>query len=66
MWEGVWPYLDPMDSVCLRTASMEWDVPGKYEPHGELLFSSDGDGFQLLELGDRMENRVPKESKVGE
>ena len=22
-WEGVWPYLDPMDSVCLRTASME-------------------------------------------
>ena len=23
-WEGVWPYLDPMDSVCLRTASMAW------------------------------------------
>ena len=22
--EGGWPYLDPMDSVCLRTASMEW------------------------------------------
>ena len=32
------PYLDPMDSVCLRTASMEWIVPGKYGPHGELLF----------------------------
>ena len=36
--EGVWPYLDPMDSVCLRTASMEWNVPGKYGPHGELFF----------------------------
>ena len=23
-------YLDPMDSVCLRTASMEWNVPAKY------------------------------------
>ena len=38
IWEGVWPYLDPWDSVCLRTASMEWDVPGKYGPHGELFF----------------------------
>ena len=28
--EGVWPYLDPMDSVCFRTASMYW-------PH-ELFF----------------------------
>ena len=37
IWEGVWPYLDPMDSVCLRTASVEWKVPGKYEPHGELF-----------------------------
>ena len=34
IWEGVWPYLDPMDSVCLRTASMEWNVPGKFRPHG--------------------------------
>ena len=25
-WEGVWPYLDPIDSVCLRTASMEWNA----------------------------------------
>ena len=33
-----WPYLDPMDGVRLRTASMEWTVPGKYGPHGELLF----------------------------
>ena len=38
IWEGVWPYFDPMDSVCLRTASMEWNVPGKYGPHGELFF----------------------------
>ena len=28
-----------MDSVCLRTASMEWNVPGKYGPHGELFFN---------------------------
>ena len=37
-WEGVWPHLDPMDSVCLRIASMEWNVLGKYGPHGELFF----------------------------
>ena len=37
-WEGVWPYLDPWDSVCLRTASMEWNVPRKYGPHGEPFF----------------------------
>ena len=29
IWDGVWPYLDPMDIVCLRTASTEWNVPGK-------------------------------------
>ena len=38
IWEGVWPNLDPLDSVCLRTASVEWNVPGKYGPHGELFF----------------------------
>ena len=43
MWErpfgdGVWPYLDPWDSVCLRTASAHWNVPGKYGPRGELFF----------------------------
>ena len=38
IWEGVWPYLDPMDGVCLRTASVEWNVSGKYGPHGELFF----------------------------
>ena len=39
IWECVRPYLDPLDSVCSRTASMEWNVPGKYGPHGELLSS---------------------------
>ena len=38
IWEGVWPYSDPCDSACLRTASVEWNVPGKYGPHGELFF----------------------------
>ena len=38
MWEGVWPYLDPWDSVRLRTASTQWNVPRKYGPHGELFF----------------------------
>ena len=27
-----------MDSVFFRTASMEWNVPGKYGPHGEPPF----------------------------
>ena len=38
IWEGVWPKLDPKDSVCLRTATMEWNVPGKDGPQGELCF----------------------------
>ena len=38
IWKGIWPYVDPMESVCLRTASVEWNVPGKYGPHGELFF----------------------------
>ena len=33
-----WPCLDSMDSVCSRTASVEWNGPGKYGPHGELFF----------------------------
>ena len=37
IWEGVWPYLDSMDSVSLRTASTEWNVPEKYGQHGELF-----------------------------
>ena len=37
LWEKpIWE--DPMDSVCLRTVSMEWNVPGKFGPHGELFF----------------------------
>ena len=38
IWESVRSCLDPMDSVCLRTASVEWNVAGKYGPHGELIF----------------------------
>ena len=37
-WEEVlWPFLDAWDSVRLRTASKQWNVPGRYGPHGELL-----------------------------
>ena len=36
LWEK--PIWDAMDTVCLRTASMEWNVLDKYGPHGELLF----------------------------
>ena len=32
IWEGVWPHLDPMAGVCLRAATMQWNVPGKYRP----------------------------------
>ena len=38
IWEGVWSHLDAMDTVCLRTVSMEWNTPEKYGPHGVLLF----------------------------
>ena len=38
LWERVWLYLDPWDSVRLRTASTHWNVLGKYGPHGELFF----------------------------
>ena len=38
IWTGIWPHLDPMDSVCSRTASVECNVPGKYGPHGEPFF----------------------------
>ena len=39
LWERVWLYLDPFNSVRLRTASVHWNVPKKYGPHGELFFS---------------------------
>ena len=35
LWEKVWPYLDPWDSVPLRTACTHWNVPRQYKPHGE-------------------------------
>ena len=41
---GVWPYLDPSDSLCLRTAPVERNVPGKHGPHGELFLLDQGAG----------------------
>ena len=41
LWERVWLYLDPWDSVRLRTASTHWNVPKKYGPHGEPLVLSE-------------------------
>ena len=39
LWEEVlWNFLDAWDSVRLRTASTQWNVPGRYGPHGELFF----------------------------
>ena len=38
IWEGVWPCLDSLDTVCFRTASMKWNVPEKCGPYGVLLF----------------------------
>ena len=29
IWEGVWAHLDAMDTVCLRTVSMEWNCAGE-------------------------------------
>ena len=37
-WEGVCPCLDPWDCVRLRTGSTQWNLSGKYVPHGELFF----------------------------
>ena len=36
--QSLWEKADLVDSVCSRTASMKWNVPGKYWPHGELFF----------------------------
>ena len=39
LWEEVlWPFPDAWDSVRLRTTSTQWNVPGRYGPHGELFF----------------------------
>ena len=39
LWEEVlWPFLDAWDSVRFRTASTQWNVPGRYGPSGELFF----------------------------
>ena len=38
LWDRVWSHLDPWVCVPPRTAPTHWNVPGKYEPHGELFF----------------------------
>ena len=39
LWEELlWPFLDAWDSVRLRTASTQWNVPERYGPYGELFF----------------------------
>ena len=57
-WEGVWPCLDPWDSVRLRTASTCWNVPGKHGPHGELFFHPDQEGARGFERGVARSRRV--------
>ena len=38
LWEEVlWLSLDAWDSVRLRTASTQWNVPGRYGPYGDLF-----------------------------
>ena len=38
-WEEVlWPFLGAWDSVRLRTAATQWNVPRRYGPCGELFF----------------------------
>ena len=36
--EFLWPFLDAWDIVRLRATSSQWNVPGRYGPHGELFF----------------------------
>ena len=37
-WGGMWPFLDPLDVVGLRTTASIWNVPKKHGPPGELFF----------------------------
>ena len=34
---GRWPSVDAWDSMCLRTTSKQWNVPGRCGPYGELF-----------------------------
>ena len=39
LWEEVlWPFLDAWDSVRLRTAATQWNVPRRCGLYGELFF----------------------------
>ena len=39
LWaEVLWPFLDAWINVRFRTASAQWNVPGRYKPYGEHFF----------------------------
>ena len=40
IWEGVWPFWDPMDSACSRTASMGMERAREVRAAWRALFSS--------------------------
>ena len=66
IWECVWPYLDVMDAVCLRTVSMEWNVPEKYGPHGVLLFFSIQKKLAIVPNSDAFNSFIGDGSEVPE
>ena len=44
IWEGVWLGLDPMDSVCSRTESMEVECAREVRAAWRALFLPDSEG----------------------
>ena len=44
IWEGVWPNLDPMDGVCLRTASIGVECARKVRAAWRALFLPESEG----------------------
>ena len=48
IWEGVWLYLDPWESVRCEQSPCIGIVPGKHGPRGELLLSSGEEGADDL------------------
>ena len=51
LWEKVWPFLDAWDSVRLRTASTQWNIPGKLFDSEEAGICARQRGLQLFHLG---------------
>ena len=62
LWEEVfWLFLDALDSVRLRTASTQWNVPGRYGPCGELFFFLLKEEPMVLSELVRFGNSIPVE-----